>query len=308
MSQETELARLQYERDVFRQERDFYKMQYQSLKSQRDVGSGGSLTSGSLPGATVTSAGAPATTATTTAGVATSPTGLGPTTTTAGGVPGVGTAAGSPRGVGAVGAPPPRPLSVPIGSEYISWCFMNFSHHCTNFKVSLRPNCCHLFVFLVISIFIPYFSVSQIPVIYCFKFGPLTCVLTFQLLMLRPYAEKETTSGSRWSTSSNRWSTSGSRPRPAELPLLCLGWAWPWTVTEALYEDHSLGYSRLPGAGTEPWLMVLVSLIRYCVFSFSSSCDKTFLLSLPTRSPRAPLNPPHPWTPASLQGHSCGGN
>lgn len=120
MSQETELARLQYERDVFRQERDFYKMQYQSLKSQRDVGSGGSLASGSLPGATVTSAGAP-TTATTSAAAAgvTSPTGLGPTTTTttAGGVPGVGPGAGSPRGVGAVGAPPPRPLSVPIGGK-----------------------------------------------------------------------------------------------------------------------------------------------------------------------------------------------
>lgn len=113
------MARLQYERDVFRQERDFYKMQYQSLKSQREVGSGGSLTSGSPPGATVTSAGAPTTTATTTAAAGVPPTTLGPatTTTTAGGVPGMGPATGSPRGVGAVGAPPPRPLSVPIGGE-----------------------------------------------------------------------------------------------------------------------------------------------------------------------------------------------
>lgn len=119
VSQETELARLQYERDLFRQERDFYKMQYQSLKSQRDVSSGASLTPGSPPGAAVTSAGVPTTTAPTTAAAAAPPTTFGPAaTTTAGGVPGMGPAAGSPRGVGAEGAPPPRPLSVPIGGEH----------------------------------------------------------------------------------------------------------------------------------------------------------------------------------------------
>ena len=124
--QETELARLQYERDVLRQERDFYKMQYQSLKSQREVSSRGSPTSGSLPGATPTPAGL---TTTTTAAAASSVGGPTTTTTTGGGggggggmpipvgAPGVGPAGGTPRGVGTVGAPPPRPLSVPIGGE-----------------------------------------------------------------------------------------------------------------------------------------------------------------------------------------------
>ena len=126
--QETELARLQYERDVLRQERDFYKMQYQSLKSQREVSSRGSPTSGSLPGATPTPAGL---TTTTTAAAASSVGGPTTTTTTGGGgggggggmpipvgAPGVGPAGGTPRGVGTVGAPPPRPLSVPIGGEW----------------------------------------------------------------------------------------------------------------------------------------------------------------------------------------------
>lgn len=123
--QETELARLQYERDVLRQERDFYKLQYQSLKSQREVSAGASPTSGSLPGTAPTPAGPTTTIA--------APSAVGvPTTTTAGvaaagaaagvpmpvGAPGVGPAGGSPRGVGTPGAPPPRPLSVPIGGEW----------------------------------------------------------------------------------------------------------------------------------------------------------------------------------------------
>ncbi|KAK4321430.1 hypothetical protein Pmani_007750 [Petrolisthes manimaculis] len=50
VSPETELARVMYERDVLRQERDFYKSQYHSVRNQQGAGSGASLASGSGSG------------------------------------------------------------------------------------------------------------------------------------------------------------------------------------------------------------------------------------------------------------------
>lgn len=93
-----------HERDVLKQERDFYKMQYQSLKSQQQAGgSGTSIASGSggavppliTPGGSVT---APL-----------GPPGAGPST--------VAPTAMGPMATGVSGTPPPRPQSVPIGGK-----------------------------------------------------------------------------------------------------------------------------------------------------------------------------------------------
>ncbi|KAG0723804.1 hypothetical protein GWK47_041909 [Chionoecetes opilio] len=95
-------------------------MQYQSLKGQREASSRGSPTSGSLPGAAPMPPAPAATTA------VPSSAGAAPTTAGAGAGAGAGASmpvggpagpgSGSPQGVGMAGAPPTRPLSVPIGA------------------------------------------------------------------------------------------------------------------------------------------------------------------------------------------------
>ena len=92
------MAKVIHERDVLRQERDFYKMQYQSVKSQQAAavnGSGASVASGPTAGPAIAIPGLP------------SPPG-------AAAVPG-GPAAGV---MGPSGTPPPRPQSVPTGGKY----------------------------------------------------------------------------------------------------------------------------------------------------------------------------------------------
>ncbi|KAK7083847.1 hypothetical protein SK128_028622, partial [Halocaridina rubra] len=95
LSPESELAKVMHERDVLKQERDFYKMQYQSLKSLQASavnGSGASVTSGPTIG----------------------PAAAGPGVVSP---PGMGVIGGGPPGVvGPSGSPPPRPQSVPTGA------------------------------------------------------------------------------------------------------------------------------------------------------------------------------------------------
>nr|XP_045584865.1 centrosomal protein of 135 kDa-like isoform X2 [Procambarus clarkii] len=103
ISPENEIARLTHERDVLKQERDFYKMQYQSLKSQQTGGSAGSPVSGSAGvGPSSTGAGGPPSTA---------PLPPGPTVATA-----MATMTGGPASAGSPVIPPPRPQSVPVGT------------------------------------------------------------------------------------------------------------------------------------------------------------------------------------------------
>ncbi|XP_071548097.1 uncharacterized protein [Panulirus ornatus] len=147
ISPENELARVMHERDVLKQERDFYKMQYQSMKSQQVGGSRGSLTSGSVvmgpavtmpaaPPGTVPSAAAPATTTPSgppgTGPSAVAPVSIGPSVVgpAAAGPSGVAPPVTGPSALGPVAAgpldmdqvttgpaaPPPRPVSVPIGA------------------------------------------------------------------------------------------------------------------------------------------------------------------------------------------------
>ncbi|XP_066943148.1 centrosomal protein of 135 kDa-like isoform X1 [Macrobrachium rosenbergii] len=95
LSPDTELARVIHERDVLKQERNFFKMQFQSLKSQQGTlvnGSGGSVASGptSGPAAVVPGVVSP---------------------------PSTGVIPGGPPGAAAPsGTPPPRPQSVPTGA------------------------------------------------------------------------------------------------------------------------------------------------------------------------------------------------
>ncbi|XP_042218516.1 centrosomal protein of 135 kDa-like isoform X2 [Homarus americanus] len=99
ISPENEIARLTHERDVLKQERDFYKMQYQSVKSQQAGGSAASIVSGGMGvGPPGTGVGAPS---------ALGPLPMGPATAAP--------SAGGPTTVGSV-SPPPRPQSVPTGA------------------------------------------------------------------------------------------------------------------------------------------------------------------------------------------------
>ncbi|XP_069953846.1 centrosomal protein of 135 kDa isoform X2 [Cherax quadricarinatus] len=103
ISPENEIARLTHERDVLKQERDFYKMQYQSFKSQQAGGSAGSLASGSVGvGPAVTAAGGQPPTA---------PLATGPTAAAAATVA---PTVGGPVVASSPVSPPPRPQSVPV--------------------------------------------------------------------------------------------------------------------------------------------------------------------------------------------------
>ncbi|XP_064100884.1 cingulin-like [Macrobrachium nipponense] len=95
LSPDTELARVIHERDVLKQERNFLKMQLQSLKSQQGTavnGSGGSVASGPTTGP-----------AAVVPGVVSPP--------STGVIPG-----GPPAAAAPSGTPPPRPQSVPTGA------------------------------------------------------------------------------------------------------------------------------------------------------------------------------------------------